>query len=162
MREIFARVACEWLELKLLPMAIQAAGLSPETGLDDLLRQNLPTVNSDAFAEYQNFEARTLCSRCLLFNAVMLAAELSQTEKAQQIARCIYGLMWRAATNFAEARDLDMALEGQVGAEMGQRLELAYANWDRWMDTESDVRTSQEDFLSDCSDECLWHSAAVW
>lgn len=157
MREIYAYFAAEWLEQKLLPLAIKAAGLPPEMKLDELEHLNLPIPNSPEFAQFANSEAGTLCSQRPLFCAVMLAATLSQTAQARRIAGAIYGLMWRDGVEYALARDLDMACNGDGfnAPDYAERFDLADQQWQRWSQTDEAVIASNQDFLSDCVDQRL-------
>jgi hypothetical protein len=164
MREIFARFALDWLQHKLWPLALEGAGLPPDTSLEQLKALKLPEVDSDEFADYANAEATTLCTQLPLFCAVMLAVELAQSEAARQMAHCLYGLMWRDAAEFAIARDLDMAcnLDGLLSQDFADRCLLAAATWERWKSTSPAVQATQEDFLSDCAEQSIWEKDPVW
>ncbi|MEZ0369660.1 MAG: hypothetical protein ACAI44_11285 [Candidatus Sericytochromatia bacterium] len=157
MHEIYAYFASAWLEQKLLPLALTTVGLPPETSLDDLALMNLPLVNSKEIPFYANSEAGTLCCQRPLFCAAMLAEAFVRTPQASRMLRAIYGLMWKDGTEFAIARDLDMALnldEFRDG-EASDRCYGAMDNWERWANTDQAVLASQQDFLSDCVEQRL-------
>ncbi|MEZ0373302.1 MAG: hypothetical protein ACAI44_29710 [Candidatus Sericytochromatia bacterium] len=144
LQKIWACTASAWLEEKLLPLALVAAGLSPETSLEELSALNLPVINPDAFASYAETEASIICAECALFGAVMLARELVDSEKARKIADCIHGLMWRDAIEYSNATELECALEQGL-----QRAGDAEDQWDRWMKTGQAVLASNAAFYYD-------------
>lgn len=157
MHDIYVYFASVWLEQKLLPLALQGAGLPPETSLEQLEAMDLPLVNHPEIADYANSEAATLCSQRPLFCATMLAESFLRAEKPRRMIRAIYGLMWRDGVEFAMARDLHLALcnEWFNDSEASARMVRAEDALDRWQATDADVLACQQDFLSDCVDQRL-------
>lgn len=165
---VFSELALKWLKQDLLPLALQAAGLPPETAPAEVLSLGLPMPNSDKEGHYDTLDARTYCSQCLLFCATLMAQEWTESladpaelAEAQALVACIYGLIWRDAIERAIARDLDFATNGfdLFDAEFAARFDKADAQWDRWLAITEAVKTTLQDLMEDYTDRQLWTDA---
>ncbi|PIQ25005.1 hypothetical protein COW36_16260 [bacterium (Candidatus Blackallbacteria) CG17_big_fil_post_rev_8_21_14_2_50_48_46] len=163
MNQRFQGLVLTWLKETLYPLALQVAQLPPETLPADLLVQILPLPNTQEPPFYDTLDARTYCSECPLFCAVLLARDLLSGAEADVLVKCIWGLIWRDAQERAVARDLDFATNGfdLPSAEYAARFDQADAQWQRWLNMSETVRTSWEDLLSDYADQRLW-SLTFW
>lgn len=168
MNALFSELALEFLQKQLWPLALQAAGLPPETSPEQVLALALPQPNSDKRDFYDTLDARTYCAQCPIFCATLLAQEWTaalpeptRVAEAQVWVSAIYGLIWRDAIERAIARDLDFATNGfdLPDAEFAARFDKADAQWDRWLATGEAVKTALQDLMEDYADRQLWNPA---
>src|SRR5690606_39078781 len=92
-----------WIEAVLLPLALEAAGLPRGTDPASLepIEPGLPERNSDTESRAWSF-----CTELTLLGAVAMADALAADEDSRLLCRRIVGLIWRAALERVQARDL--------------------------------------------------------
>lgn len=144
MPEIFSLYALDWLELKLLPLVLEAAGLPPDTTPAGLLEMDLPTPNDPDFAGYILIEAGFNCQQLVLYGAVLLAAELAGTDQARQLALAVCGLIWQTAAELAKIRDMAMLCD-----DYHPDFERVQQKWQLWEQTDQPALELIQRFLQD-------------
>lgn len=151
MRQFIAKLAAEWIEVELFHIAVAAARLPERTTVEEVLALALPQPDH---AFYANSMAVLRCAEVQLLGATLMAAELARSERAADVARCITGLMWRAALEVAVARDLDVdtSLSGFPSGDFQLRHDLAQQVWEIWQATDAEVREATARFFLACGE----------
>lgn len=144
----------DWLEKVLVPLGIRAAGLAPDTSLEELLRLEIPAPNSDPSPGYADEVAGIRCSQSFYFGSLQMAAQLAGSERADLIRERLQGLMWRDGVTLGLMTALysDLSEFGPVDDKTSLGLAAAEARWEAWEATNEPAKAAIADFFSDYLD----------
>lgn len=146
----------DWLHT-LLAIGIKAAGLPPETTLEDLLAMKIPQANANPNPGCGEDIARIRCSENCFFGSLLLAARMIGGQQAEQIRDCLQGLIWRDAVVLGDAVSYfqDLAASDCVTDDAWQRQDRAEEKWEPWEIAHTEAQKALEDFLYDYTDTQL-------
>lgn len=146
---IFGYTATNWLEQQLIPLALEAVGLPADSPLEQVLKLNPASLEPEHFASVDETNAAISCSETPLFGAMMLAKELADSDSLKALAEALLGVMFR------HAKELSNANQAAAYVPVGERLEQAEAQWQRWQQTNAAVKEAAAAFYSDFVSEYL-------
>lgn len=157
-----ARMAAAWLMQTLWPLGMVAAGLPPETPLEEVEALQLLAFGQDEHLdEWVSQRARGSCYRNALFMACEVAARLAAPEQAALAKRyrhCLQALLWRDMAEYFIADELDQ-ISNQSGfpdREFAERALRADQREAAWEQAATATRKALAALWSDYEDAEVW------
>ena len=160
MSDFLSKLVIHYLENNVVPIAIQAAQLSPDMGVEEFIELDLNqyTDGNCDFHSYCEMGGIDACEERPLLSISFLAMRLVQNSRTTKICRNVVELMLKDAVEFHSARDL--AFSTNIEGVFDQTYELQYQKaekvWKRWLETDEKIMLTLEDFFSDISVIKLW------
>lgn len=146
----------DWLDA-LLAIGLKAAGLPPDTKLEDLLAMNIPQANANPNPSCGDDIARIRCSESCFFGSLLVVSRMMGSQQAEQIRDCLQGLIWRDAVVLGDAVSYfqDLAASDCITDDAWVRQDHAEKQWKTWELAHTEAQKAVEDFLYDYTDTQL-------